>query len=121
MDNNHDQVENASERATVRPRVDVFENQDEYLVIADMPGVTSDHLHINLHRGRLTIEGNVAGGPSGNPIEREWGATAYRRSFDVPDTIDNEKVSADLKHGVLWLHLPKHESVKPRQIQVRAG
>ena len=118
---NQSQLEHASERPATRPPVDVYENQDEYLLVADMPGVTGDHLRINLHAGRLTIEGDLSDGPQGTALDREWTASTYRRSFDIPETIDGDKVSAELRQGVLWLHLPKQESVKPRRIQVRAG
>ncbi len=115
------QLEHASDRPASRPPVDVYENQDEYLLLADMPGVTGDNLRINLQAGRLTIEGNPQDGPQGTALDREWTTTMYRRTFDIPDTIDTEKVSAELRQGILRLHLPKQESVKPRRIQVRAG
>ncbi len=115
------QLEHASDRPASRPPVDVYENQDEYLLVADMPGVTGDNLRINLQAGRLTIEGNPTDDPQGTALDREWTTTMYRRSFDIPDTIDTAKVSAELRQGVLRLHLPKQESVKPRRIQVRAG
>ena len=113
--------ENVSERATVRPAVDIYENQDEYLVIADLPAVSKDNLSIHLENSQLTIEGSVGTDPGDNPLEREFRLINYRRSFELPRFVDREKVAAELSDGVLTLHLPKAEAVKPRRIQISAG
>lgn len=114
-------LENVSERPTVRPPVDIYENREEYLVVADLPGVTSDNLDINLDADRLTLTGKTAGDTQGEVVEREYRMFDYARTFQLPNVIDREKVSAELKNGVLTLHLPKVDAVKPRRIEVRAG
>jgi len=90
------------------PKVDVFENSDEYLVIADLPGVTKDNLNVSWAKGELTVEAR-------------HGDRLYRRAFTMPDGIDSAQITADLALGVLTLKLPKAPEVKPRRIQVRAA
>lgn len=115
------QLEAVNERPTVRPAVDIYENRDEYLVVADLPAVNRDNLNIHLADSQLTIEGQVGEEESGNALEREFRLINYRRSFELPAFVDRSKVAAELKHGVLTLHLPKTDAVRPKQIKVRAG
>lgn len=114
-------LESVDERPTVRPNVDIYENRDEYVVVADLPAVSKDALSIRLEDSELTIEGTVVDPMGDSAIEREFRLVNYRRSFVLPEFVDRAKVSAELTHGVLTLHLPKSEAVKPRRIQVRAG
>ena len=114
-------VEAVAERPSVAPRCDIFENKDELLLVADLPGVTQETLKIHLDADQLSIEGRPSEEPEGNVLQREFRLVDYRRSFLVPDMIDREKVSAELRNGVLHLHLPKSAAVKPRQIEVKAG
>jgi len=115
------ELESVNERPSIRPTVDIYENSDEYLVVADLPAVDRDRLNINIEDSRLTIEGTVGGEPAENAIAREFQLVSYRRSFELPEFVDRDKVAAELKHGVLTLRLPKTDAVKPRQIEVRAG
>lgn len=117
----NDELEAVSEHPTVRPAVDIYESRDEYLVIADMPSVSKDNLNIRLEDAHLTIEGTVSADQIENALEREFRMVSYRRSFELPEFVDRSKVAAELKHGVLTLHLPKTEAVKPKRIAVRAG
>lgn len=113
--------ESVSERATIPPAVDIYENSNEYLVIADLPAVAKDDLSIHLEDSQLTIEGKVGSEPGDNAVERELRLVDYRRTFELPRFIDREQVSAEFTNGVLSLHLPKADAVKPRRIEVRAG
>lgn len=115
------QLETVSELPTVRPPVDIYENADEFLVVADLPAVSRDDLQIHLDAERLTIEGKVRQDIASDAVEREFRLMSYRRSFELPDAIDRDKVAAQFEHGVLHLHLPKTEAVKPRRIEVHAG
>ncbi|AUX39444.1 molecular chaperone Hsp20 [Sorangium cellulosum] len=111
--------EKIQQRPAVPPAVDIYENAEELLVVADLPGVTQDQLAIRLEKGELTFEGRRA-----EAAEREHGAESlpdYRRSFVVPQGIDAEKISAELQAGVLRIHLPKSASLKPRQIPISAA
>jgi HSP20 family protein len=112
----------SEERPTVIPACDVYENDDEILVVAEVPGVTADALAVKLENGELTVKARRDASVEGaTPIATEYEACDYHRRFAVPGGIDAGKISADLKHGELWLHLPKSETHKPRQIAVHAG
>ncbi|MCA9514761.1 MAG: Hsp20/alpha crystallin family protein [Myxococcales bacterium] len=115
-------TEQVADRPVVRPAVDVFENQDEILLVADLPGVTSESLSVDLEDDRLTIHGRRAKGPGDDARLLMGTDTAwdYRRAFTVPDAVDVEKIKANLEDGVLTLHLPRHERTKPRRIHVKA-
>ncbi len=111
--------EKIQQRPAVPPAVDIYENADELLVVADLPGVTQDKLAIRLEKGELTFEGRRA-----EAAEREQSAVDlpdFRRSFVVPQGIDSDKIAAELQAGVLRIHLPKSASLKPRQIPISAG
>ena len=113
-------VEKIEQRPAVAPAVDVFENENELLVVADMPGVTQDRLNVHFERGRLTIEGRRAE-TSGAARLAEARNADFRRTFLVPQGIDSEQITAALSQGVLEVHLPKHASLKPRRIEVKAS
>lgn len=99
--------------AATRPRVDVFENAQEYLVIADLPGVAKEDLDVRFESGELRIEARRTGGQ-----ETERGG--YRRAFAMPEGLDAEKIAAELAHGVLEVHLPKATAKRPRRIEINA-
>ena len=108
-------AEKMAERPTYAPPVDIFENKDEILILADVPGVTTEGLSIHLDRDQLTIDARRPVGTTGEE------AFDYRRTFVVPHGIDADKIGAQLQNGVLRLVLPKPAALKPRQIEVRAG
>jgi len=105
------------------PAVDILENEEEIIILADMPGVTSKSVDIDLRESVLTIEGRIS------PVEGEKEVTVYRefdwgdylRQFTLSDAIDQEKITAKMDLGVLRLTLPKAEKRKPQKIQVTAG
>jgi len=105
--------EKLADRPNVAPPVDIFEDKDEILILADMPGVAPEGLSINLDRAELTLEAKREG--TGEQ------AYDYRRVFVVPRGLDPDKIGATLQNGVLRLTLPKPAAMKPRQIAVRAG
>lgn len=115
-DNKPEAVE---DRAWVAPLVDVYENENELLLIADLPGVTQDSLKIDLDNETLTLVGRIHEEVSGHVLGREFQSVDYRRSFMLPGGIDASKISAELSNGVLNLHLPKSEEIKPRRIEVK--
>ena len=101
------------------PAVDICETEEEITVLADLPGVASGDLDINVEDRRLTITGMVK-----EPEDRlqriygEYGIGGYTRSFKLGDTIDQTKINASLKDGVLTLVLPKADRLKPRKIEI---
>jgi HSP20 family protein len=109
--------ERVAEKPTITPRVDVFENKDELLLIADLPGVAEANLKIHLDDDELTIEGRPDEDRAERAVQREFRAFDYRRSFVVPPGIDRSQISAELTNGVLRLHLPKSASLNPRRIR----
>ena len=106
---------------TVLPRVDIYENEDEILLQADMPGVDRNDITINFDNGKLALSGIKKMQPTGAAQWEEFGNVEYRRTFSVPQTIAVDKIDAELKNGVLLLHLPKSEAAKPKQIEVKAA
>lgn len=95
----------------VAPRVDILETEHEFLVLADVPGLKPDDVDIRFEQGEMTLHGRRSAGRDGTPI-------AYHRSFAVADTIAADKISAELKDGVLTVKLPKTEAIKPKRITV---
>ena len=106
--------------AALMPAVDVIENKDGITLYADMPGVTRDKLDLQVEAGNLTIEGEVSLAlPEGMEASyADVGVSRYRRVFTLSKELDAEKVSADLKHGVLTLRIPKAAHAQPRRIEV---
>ncbi len=101
------------------PAVDIYETEDSITLLADLPGVKKDDLDINVEDKELTITGLVDGDTSsGEKIYAEYGIGGYTRNFKLGDTIDQSKINASLKDGVLTLVLPKAERLKARKIEV---
>lgn len=114
-------VAEANHRPSVAPPCDIYENADEIIVVVDVPGTTKEALNVHLDKGVLTLEArrDVALKP-GTALGVEFRDCDFRRQFAIPGGIDPTKISAELKHGVLNLRLPKSEALKPRQIAVQA-
>jgi HSP20 family molecular chaperone IbpA len=115
------EVENVNERPAVAPLVDVYENEQEYLLLADLPGVDKDALNISLHDEELLLEAQRTEANTASLVAGEFRGLDYRRTFTLPQGVDRAKVTAELKDGVLALRLPKAEALRPRRIEVRAG
>lgn len=103
------------------PAVDIFENDAEILLHADMPGVNKNDISISIDNGKMILSGTRRLQSAGSAAWQEFGDVEFRRTFAVPQSIDVDKVHAELKDGVLHLHLPKSEAAKPRQIEIVAG
>jgi HSP20 family protein len=105
------------------PSVDIFENDKQIVVLADMPGVQAKSLNIDLRDNTLTLNGDVepfeAADEEDVLIEYEVGK--YYRQFSLSEVVDQDKIDAQLKNGVLRLTLPKVEKAAPRTISVNAG
>ena len=114
-------IEHVSERPAVAAEVDVYENVNELLLIADLPGVSKDNLSIQVDAETLTIEGRRAEAVTGSLVSAEYRPFDFRRTFTVPQGIDRDKIEAELDAGVLRLHLPKEERGKPRKIPIRVN
>ena len=103
------------------PNVDIFETDNEITLLADMPGVTPDHLTIDLRDNTLTLEGDIAPVDTGKEeqIYAEYATGRYYRQFTLSEVIDQNKIDAELKDGVLRLALPKVAKATPRKITVK--
>jgi HSP20 family protein len=112
-------IEKTRELYEAAPAVDIYENEDEILLHADMPGVVKEDISVDIDNGTLSISGVRKLETEGSATYEEFSDIEYVRSFSVPQTIDVEKVEAELKNGVLRLHLPKSEAAKPRQIEIK--
>jgi len=96
--------------------------QDRYEIVADMPGLGDKDIAVDLHRGVLTISGqSESTSTPGEATHRERRAYKFSHSVRLPEEVDDERVSAHVKDGVLTVSLPKKEAVKPRQIPVSAN
>lgn len=107
----------------VRPATDILEREDGYHVFMDMPGVSKENLGIDLSESELTVTGRTAslGGEAEKYVEVQFGACEYRRTITVSDMVDRERIKANLRDGVLELHLPKAEKLLPRRIEIRSA
>jgi HSP20 family molecular chaperone IbpA len=114
-------IEKTRTLETVLPPVDIYESEEEILLFADMPGVLKEGVKVNIDNGTLSLSGIRKLQAKGAARWEEFGDVEYRRNFSVPQTINVEKVYAELKDGVLKLHLPKSEAAKPRLIQINAA
>jgi len=108
----------AAEPAYVAPDVDIRETKDEYVLEADMPGVGKDGLEVLLEGNELTLTGRRQAPPGGEVLHREVTNNNYRRTFLLDPVIDATKIRAQIDQGLLTVHLPKAEKVKPRRIAV---
>jgi HSP20 family molecular chaperone IbpA len=88
-----------------RPEADIFENNEEFVLFADVPGATSDKVDVRLDDGVLSLTADAG--------DRRW-----TRRFAVPRGIDGEHISAELRQGVLKIVLPKGENARARRIAV---
>lgn len=107
-----------------RPRLDIFEEQDAFTIVAEMPGVRSDDLEVKVEKGELTLHGRVhpCGGESCSSVFREYEVGDYYASFAVNgEAVDTDGITAEMADGVLRLRLPKTEAVKPRRIAIKGG
>jgi len=105
----------------VTPPVDIYEMPDGLVVLADVPGVRHEHLDVRVDNHVLTIRAQTGHASAADPAYREYQLVNYFRQFELNDKVDEGKISADLKHGVLTLTLPKAEEAKARKIAVASG
>lgn len=103
------------------PVVDVTETDEEFQISADLPGVEKKDVKLSVENGVLLISGRreqeEEKGKRHHKIERAYGS--FARSFTMPDVVDEQKVTAEFKNGVLTVRLPKSEKARPKSIEVR--
>jgi HSP20 family molecular chaperone IbpA len=113
--------ETRSDERYVTPPVDIYEKGEGLVVKADLPGVPKEGLDVRVENNLLTIRGRAAHAAPGDPVYREYGLINFFRQFELNEKVDQQRISAELKHGVLTLNLPKAEEAKPRKIEVKVA
>ncbi len=103
------------------PPVDIYETPEGLTVVADVAGVSRENLKIVVMDDILTLQGRSQDYLPGAPVHREFQLVNFFRQFQLTDSVDSSKISAELRHGVLTLHLPKAEQSKPKRIEVKVG
>jgi HSP20 family protein len=105
------------------PAVDIFETEKEITLLADMPGVKADSLNLDLHENVLSLDGDVPSpeGDDETDVFKEYRTGKYYRQFTLSQAIDQSKIEAAMKDGVLRLSLPKVEAAAPRKIAVKSS
>jgi HSP20 family protein len=106
------------------PTVDISETESEYLIKAELPEVRKEDVKVTVENGVLTLQGErrqekEEKGRRFHRVERSYGS--FIRSFTLPESVDEGGVKAEYKDGVLALHLPKSEKVKPKAIDVKVA
>ena len=102
------------------PTTDIYETDQVLTVVMEMPGVDKGKVEINIEEGVLTVEGRIdfSKYEALVPVYTEYNIGNFRRSFNLSNSIDQDKIRADMKDGVLTVTLPKAEQAKPRKIAV---
>jgi len=102
------------------PPVDIYESQDAIVILADMPGVAPEGVDVDLRENQLTFTGKVVLEESKERmLLQEYGVGDFYRQFTLSSRIDQGKIEASMKDGVLVLTLPKAEVAKPKKITVK--
>ena len=100
------------------PPVDIFETENGLVVVADLPGVEKDQIDINVEKNVLTIKAKTKQQLTENLARQEYQLLPFYRQFQLSDAVDQAKISAETKYGVLTIHLPKVAEQQPRKIAV---
>jgi HSP20 family molecular chaperone IbpA len=104
------------------PRGDIVETDDEFILYADLPGVKSEDVSLQLKEGELVIHGRCAPRHAGKrALYAEYGVGDFHRTFRVTEQIDADRIDAAVMDGVLAVRLPKAETAKPKRIAVKGG
>ena len=105
---------------TFVPVADIFEAEDALTLILEMPGVDKGHVEISVEADVLTIDGRLdfSKYEGMQPVYTEYNVGHYRRSFSLSNKIDQGRIAAEMRDGVLTLTLPKAEEAKPRRITI---
>ena len=113
----------ATPQDTLFPPVDIVENENGIVLVADLPGVSKERLGVRVDGESLTVEGS-ASVPVADGFElvhQDVRHPAYRRSFTLSRELDASKIDASTKDGVLTLRIAKAEEARPRRIEVKVG
>jgi HSP20 family molecular chaperone IbpA len=103
------------------PPIDIYEEPDGLILLADLPGVAEDSVAIELEDNLLTLRAGAARpvAVEAEPLLEEFPLVAFQRTFILSDEVDRSRISAELKQGVLRLRMPKAERARPRRIEIK--
>ncbi len=104
------------------PSVNIFDTSEDFVVLAELPGVGKEDVHMTLDNGLLTISGERKDGTT--PDKAEWlrkeiGTGSFSRVIELPRHVDGDRISAELSDGILRVVLPKAEDAKPREVKIK--
>jgi HSP20 family protein len=112
----------ASSEVTYTPRFDAWENENEFVLSGDLPGVAPENLQLHYENRELVIQASVAPRtPGGQMFRQEYGVGDFYRSFAIGKEIDEAAISAELRDGVLTVRLPKQPELRRRRIEVKTA
>ena len=116
--------ENGYENAVWMPLTDIFEDKDNYIIKADLPGMKKDDVKISFTDGQLSISGERVQEQESKDtkchrVERTYGK--YYRSFNLPKEIKEDRIKAEFKDGQLTISIPKADEVKPKEIEIKVN
>ena len=104
------------------PSVNIFDSNEDFIVVAEIPGVRKEDVHLTLDNGLLTISGERKVGAM--PDKAEWlrkeiRTGSFSRVIELPRHVDGDRISAELSDGILRVVLPKAEEAKPREVKIK--
>jgi HSP20 family protein len=103
------------------PPVDIFETETGLVVVADLPGVAKEDIDVNVEKNVLTLKAKATQGLKENLARQEFQLIPFFRQFQLSETVDQSGISAEMKYGVLTIHLPKVKEQQPRKISVNVA
>lgn len=105
----------------VAPLIDIYETNDDFFLVANMPGVSREDVKVKIEEGDLIIMGriNFKDEISRKYILKEIDSSNFYRKFKLSESVDEEKIDAKLENGRLTIHLPKVERVKPKTVEIK--
>ena len=111
---------NQQEKQFRQPPVDISERENEFIIEADMPGMREENIDVQFHQGELTILGKSDPPEKANENYRfrQFETVDFLRTFRIGESVNATNISAQYADGVLTVHLPKAEALKPRKIEV---
>jgi HSP20 family molecular chaperone IbpA len=116
-------VERRDDRDWIVPPVDIYEDGDTVTLLADLPGVPGDKLHVGIDHEVLTVEGEAdITFPEGlEAVYVDTRSARYRRTFTLSGDLEPAEISAELKDGVVTVRIPKRAEAKPRRVEVKVA
>ena len=113
------QAELTRDKPLYVPRFDIWETDEELVLCGDMPGVKPEDVDIRFENRELVIHGRIESrNEQARFVYQEYGIGDFHRSFTIGEMVDSTKIAANMRDGVLTLHLPKTDQMKPRRIKV---